>query len=327
MHGCASPARVSPPSSRSPWPLALVLPAGAWGAAGPVGAHDVDPGAKNSLSRDVAGSATAPRHHDLGAGQRLPGRRRDPAGRAPADAGQRARHDGQARHVADRPLQHVQQLLRPAVHPHRPVADRCEPRLHGPLAGRRVPAVLQAHHAGSLPAVQPGPPVPGLLPAAAHLRLGRRPDLGLGGDGVLDLRAVPLLRAEPGLPHRRHRRPGLDRGHRHPAAAAAAHRLRGLPRDRHRRRRQPVLRRLHDAGGARLRRRPHPRDGLRVPRRRRALRPAVVAVRRDRGAARLPRPRAHRRQGGRRWRPSCPASPPTTRSAGRPSRTGRPRTR
>ena len=40
--------------------LALVLPAGAWGAAGPVGAHDVDPGAKNSISRDVAGSATAP---------------------------------------------------------------------------------------------------------------------------------------------------------------------------------------------------------------------------------------------------------------------------
>ena len=44
-------------------------------------------------------------------------------------------------------------------------------------------------------------------------------------------------------------------------------------------------------GGPRLRRRPHPRHGLRVPRRRRPLRQAVGQVRRAVRARRLPRPR------------------------------------
>ena len=54
--------------------------------------------------------------------------------------------------------------------------------------------------------------------------------------------------------------------------------------------RRPVRRRLAVPGGARLRRRPHPRHGLRVPRRRRPLRQAVGPVRRAVRARRLPRP-------------------------------------
>ena len=60
--------------------------------------------------------------------------------------------------------------------------------------------------------------------------------------------------------------------------------------------------------------------------RRGALRQALVAVRRDAGAAGLPRPPRHQRRAAR-SRPHCPASRGTTRSAGRPSWTGRPRRR
>ncbi len=80
-------------------------------------------------------------------------------------------------------------------------------------------------------------------------------------------------------------------------------------------------------GGPRHHRRAHPRHGLRVPRRRRALRPAVVAVRRHRGPRRLPRPLLHRRlRRGARGLPLRRARA-TTRWAGRRSRTGRRRTR
>ena len=80
-------------------------------------------------------------------------------------------------------------------------------------------------------------------------------------------------------------------------------------------------------GGARLRRRAHPRHGLRVPRRRRALRQALGPVRRAVRARRLPRPHRDRRLRRRRSRRRSPASRTTTRSAGRRSRTGRRRTR
>ena len=83
---------------------------------------------------------------------------------------------------------------------------------------------------------------------------------------------------------------------------------------------------LADPGDPWLRRRAHPRHGLRVPRRRGALRPALVAVRRHRRAGGLSRPPAQRLRLAS-WRPRCPAGPTTTRSAGRRSRTGRRRTR
>ena len=69
-----------------------------------------------------------------------------------------------------------------------------------------------------------------------------------------------------------------------------AQRLHRVPRGHHQRLGQPVLRRQQHPGGAWLHRRAHPRDGLRVPRRRGALRPALVAVRRRDGAQGLPRP-------------------------------------
>ena len=68
----------------------------------------------------------------------------------------------------------------------------------------------------------------------------------------------------------------------HGVRAAAHHRLRGVPRDRDRHHRPPARRGHRHPGGARVRRRPHPRDGLRVPRRRRPLRQAVGPVRRRR---------------------------------------------
>ena len=80
-------------------------------------------------------------------------------------------------------------------------------------------------------------------------------------------------------------------------------------------------------GGARVRRRAHPRDGVRVPRRQGALRPALARVRRAVRPEGLPRPRPH---------PGLRRDPrdvllrtgrATTRSAGRRSRTGRRPTR
>ena len=92
-------------------------------------------------------------------------------------------------------------------------------------------------------------------------------------------------------------------------------RLRGVPRGGAERLRPAaqghhVLHRDARAGG-----RPHPHDGLRVPRRPRALRPAVARVRRGEGAGRLPRPLpGERRRGGARERavrrgPGAPARP------------------
>ena len=72
-------------------------------------------------------------------------------------------------------------------------------------------------------------------------------------------------------------------------------------------------------------RRPHARDGLRVPRRQRALRQAVVTVRRAVRARRLPRPlgRQRLRRGARERASTATRRAATTRSAGRRSRTGR----
>ena len=89
-----------------------------------------------------------------------------------------------------------------------------------------------------------------------------------------------------------------------------------------------AVRRRHAVpGGARVRRRAHPRHGVRVPRRRGALRPPVATVRRAVRAGRLPRP--HRHRGLRRGPRDVPLrrGRATTRSAGRRSRTGRHRTR
>ena len=90
-------------------------------------------------------------------------------------------------------------------------------------------------------------------------------------------------------------------------AADGLPRLPGVP-DRHHRR--PARRRDAVPGGARVRRRPHPRHGLRVPRRRRALRQAVGPLRRAVRPGRLPRPLrdpgVRRRARGRAVRPPAP---------------------
>ena len=115
--------------------------------------------------------------------------------------------------------------------------------------------------------------------------------------------------------------------HRQPLRPAPHRRLRGVAGDHRQHLRAHLRRHLLVPGGARHHRRAHPRHGVRVPRRRRPLRQAVVAVRRDRRPRRLPRPLhdpgLRRRPRGR----SSAASPRTTRSAGRRSRTGRRPTR
>ena len=76
----------------------------------------------------------------------------------------------------------------------------------------------------------------------------------------------------------------------------AHQRLRHLPggRDQHRGHARPRAHPLRRGEG--LPRRPHAHDGLRVPRRQRALRPAVEPLRRDGGAGGLPRPLPQRRR-------------------------------
>ena len=91
--------------------------------------------------------------------------------------------------------------------------------------------------------------------------------------------------------------------------------LRDLPRGRGQRHRTPLQGLEPDGARARLPRRPHPPRRLRVPRRALPLRPALEPLRRDRRAARLPRPLPQRRgRGGRelhlnRHRRSAPTAP------------------
>ncbi len=72
-----------------------------------------------------------------------------------------------------------------------------------------------------------------------------------------------------------------------------------VARGRDQRQRPHLPGRLEDPGGARPGRRAHPRHGLRVPRRRRALRPTLAPLRRDRRAQGLPRPLRRERSGRR----------------------------
>ena len=108
---------------------------------------------------------------------------------------------------------------------------------------------------------------------------------GLGVDG---------RHAGRGRRRRRRDRFELDRGDRLPAVPGG--------RDRGRRRSGEGLAGLRR--GRRARRRPHARDGVRVPRRAGPLREAVSSLRRPVRASRLPRPRGGQRlRGGARERP------------------------
>ena len=231
-----------------------------------------------------------------------------------------------ARLLADQPLQHVQRLLRRPVGPDEPLARRRhDADLHRDLDRCRSPAVLQAHRARPLHALQPREDLPRRRPARRELRGQPGPEQQLGRDDAEE-RPVPVPDPRQGLPGR-HRLQGHGHEHRDDVPAAPAQRLHGLPRDQHQRLRQPVLRSERHPGGPRLHRRAHPRHGLRVPGRPGALRPALVAVRRGAGAEGLPGPRDHRGQGRGDGGVPVRTSQPTTRSAGRPSRTGRRRSR
>src|SRR5829696_7030681 len=104
----------------------------------------------------------------------------------------------------------------------------------------------------------------------------------------------------PRARRRRRRRVGAARARRDGRADAfhvrAGGRLPGVPRGRDRRDRRAVARALPVRRGLRAARRAHAHDGLRVPRRPGALRPALAPVRRAVRAARLPRPLPQRRR-------------------------------
>ena len=153
------------------------------------------------------------------------------------------------------------------------------------------PVHVQAHRPRHLPALQRRQEVPrgqprsrAATPARAPTRSGRCSKAGSGFTFTLpggrNLSVSGKKLAIGGQPAR--------------LRAVGRQGLRGVPRGRGRHQRRPARRRLAVPGGARLRRRPHPRHGVRVPRRRSALRPAVAQVRRAVRPARLPGPRAHR---------------------------------
>ena len=117
---------------------------------------------------------------------------------------------------------------------------------------------------------------------------------GEAADGAYRLTLERRARAHRG--RRRHapaRGPGDD-GRSRAVRLRGARRLRGVAGGRDQRDRRADPRRHLLRRGERLRRRPHAHDGLRVPRRPRALRAPVAPLRRRRGAAGLPRPRPER---------------------------------
>ena len=119
-------------------------------------------------------------------------------------------------------------------------------------------------------------------------------------------------------PQGRRRRASSRDGHdRHAVRAEVDHRLPGVARGRRERHRRAVRRHDVAPGGARLHRRAHPRHGLRVPRRRRALRTSVASVRRRRRARRTAPTTSSPRAPAPCWRTSL------ARHAGRHARPGR----
>ncbi len=118
--------------------------------------------------------------HHAGAG---PARGRRRRGAAVPERAQAVQRPGQrdAHVLADRPLQHVQRLLRHPVEPVQPLARRRHHTdLHRVLDRRRRPAVLQAHRARPLPALQPRQDLPRRRPARRALRRRPRPQQQLG---------------------------------------------------------------------------------------------------------------------------------------------------
>ena len=267
--------------------------------------------------------------------------------------------EGIARHPAPGPAGH------PAAHPQRPgdqepdlARRRGRPQRPGPdHRGRahRGRGVRRERASAPRPAADEGTAPhsrEGAADAVRHgqrLLLARRPADLLQAD---DARRLPALRQAAPLRRRRWRprgraQPGdrVDRPqgrrpvHVHQRRqrlringterfALARHQgLHPLPRGRHQHPRGAVRGRHAVPGGARVRRRAHPRDGLRVPRRRGALRPALARVRRAVRAAWTARTTRSRRATARSSRRSSPDRRATTRSAGRRSRTGRRPTR
>ena len=235
------------------------------------------------------------RPHHTGPGPSC-GRRR--GGAAVPDRAEALQRPGErdAHLLADEPLQHVQRLLRNPVDPVEPLARRRHHAdLHRGHDRRRSPALLQAHRARPLPALQPHEDLPQRRPAGRQLLRRARPQQQLGRHDA-EAGTLPVPDPRQGLPDR-HRHQGHRHEHRDALPAPPAQRLHQLPRDRHQRHRQPVLGRERHPGGPRLHRRAHPRNGLRVPRRTGALRAALVAVRRGEGVEGLPGPRGNRGQG------------------------------
>ena len=91
------------------------------------------------------------------------------------------------------------------------------------------------------------------------------------------------------------RRARVARGRRQADARGPYERLRRVPRDRAERQRRAVEGAVHLRRGPRPDGGAHPRDGVRVPRRVGALRPAMAPVRRAVCARGLPRPRGDER--------------------------------
>ena len=252
--------------------------------------HDhSDPATKNAISRSLEDGEDDPGPDQLRREDHPGGRGR----RRPADPRARADHHPAARapHRPPRgPLRHGRRLLHPRRRRRAAVLPGDRPRPLPPL--RRRSGGSSAAAGGK--AAEPGDDT-----VWRATRDGDRT--------TLTNRGTPLTRRRP------------DR-----VPADPDRRLRALPRVAGQRHRGAVRRRLALPGGARLRRRPHPRHGLRVPRRRRPLRQAVGPVRRAVRPRRLPRPPdRHQPARGRALR----ASRPTTRWAGRRSPTGRRPTR
>jgi hypothetical protein len=146
--------------------------------------------------------------------------------------------------------------------------------------------------------------------------------IALPAGGALAVDGGALTLADSGTPFRFHHVPDDDPTDGDPNGTACAN----VARDRHQRRRPPQGQQARPRRQGRgLLRGPHPRHGVRVPRRRAALRPAVAPLRRRVRPAELPG-RGNQLNSvlevavAGRTRPT--RSPRTTRSGGRPSTTG-----
>ena len=175
----------------------------------------------------------------------------------------------------------------------------CRSRRADPHATQRPRSLPALRQQGAVRGAQPAGRRGCRAAARRQRRLqGERRRLGQLQDGA-HLRGQGAL----GLGPRRQARARRSRRAGRPVQPSARERLRHLPRGRDQHRGHAgqgadLLRR-----GEGLPRRPHAHDGLRVPRRQRALRASVEPLRRDRCARGLPRPSGHGQRRGAGERP------------------------